>query len=182
MNEISCPICQDLIPLVKDNVASSASHQAVLQHIQQCAECRRVYGDGDLKKQPLDEKRVLGQIKRRLVLTAGIMVVLGALIGFGLSDSSLVFYNSIIMPTVGALGYVWLKEKSYLVPLAMLPFAYVWYFLKYLFGGNLHLQELLLSPLFWGLLYAGLCALGTLIAFLLAFAFRREDKTDVHIN
>lgn len=181
MNEISCPVCLDLIPLVKDDVASSASRQAVMQHLKQCADCRRAYEESGLEKPMLDDRRVIVQIRSQLVLAAGIMVVLGALVGIGLSDSSLVFYNAIIMPTVGALGYIWLRGKSYLVPLAMLPFAYVWYFLKYLFGGESQLQVLLLSPLFWGLIYTGLCALGTLVAFLLAFAFGKEDKSDANI-
>ncbi len=182
MNEISCPVCLDLIPLVKDAVASSASRQAVLQHIRECASCRQVFEVSGPDKPQLNDKRVITLLRRKLAFAIGFIVTLGALIGVGLSDSSLVFYNSIIMPTVGALGYVWLRRKSYLVPLLMLPFVYVWYLCKYLLGGEIQLQVVLLGPLFWGLIYAGLGAIGTLIAFLIAFALGKEDEPNAQIS
>ena len=40
MIEISCQVCLDLIPLVKDNVASEDSKKLVLEHIRQCEACK----------------------------------------------------------------------------------------------------------------------------------------------
>lgn len=40
MNEISCDVCMDLIPLVRDGVAAGGSREAVLRHIQTCDACR----------------------------------------------------------------------------------------------------------------------------------------------
>jgi predicted anti-sigma-YlaC factor YlaD len=43
MIEISCQVCLDLIPLVKDNVASEDSKKLVLEHIRQCEACKDEY-------------------------------------------------------------------------------------------------------------------------------------------
>lgn len=181
MNEISCQVCQDLMPLVKDGVASEGSRDAVIRHVAACEACRRLFeGVDDLEPQ-MDDKRVMARIKNQLAFAALIIVIVGALIGVGIADSDLVFYNIIIMPTVGALGYIALREKAHLVPLAMLPFVYVWHFIKYMLSGDLSYQVLLFSPLFWGLIYAGLCALGVIVAALLGFAFKKEDRSDANI-
>lgn len=45
MNEISCELCQDLIPLVRDGAASEESRETVMQHIALCDACRTVYED-----------------------------------------------------------------------------------------------------------------------------------------
>lgn len=184
MNEISCQVCQDLMPLVKDGVASGDSTSAVRQHIAGCEACRKLFEEAGEHKPQMDEKRVLTKIKQQLALAALVMVVLGASIGLSLSDSSLVFYNVLIMPSIGALGYFALREKSYLVPVAMLPFVYVWYLIKYWFMGVFGSEGLVgvfSAPLFWALIHAGLSAVGALVAFLLHFAFRKEDGQDANI-
>ena len=43
MNKISCDMCIDLMPLVQDGVASEDSRNAVLQHLQECPDCRALY-------------------------------------------------------------------------------------------------------------------------------------------
>lgn len=184
MNEISCDVCLDLLPLVTDGIASDASRNAVLQHIAGCESCRMLSENGVTAAPELNEKRVLQSIKRRLALSALAMIVLGALLGVGLSDSSLVFYNVLLMPTVGALGYYGLREKAYLVPLVMLPSVCGWYLLKYFFSGNLAREGIgvLVSAPYWALIYAGLAALGSFIAFLLHFAFRKEPGTDARTS
>lgn len=41
--KFECEMIQDLIPLVKDGIASSKSEMAVAQHIKDCAVCRDIY-------------------------------------------------------------------------------------------------------------------------------------------
>lgn len=43
MNEITCGLCMDLIPLVRDGIASGESRDAVERHVQSCAACRKLY-------------------------------------------------------------------------------------------------------------------------------------------
>ena len=40
MNKIDCEICMDLIPLVKDGIASEESYKAVEEHVKECETCR----------------------------------------------------------------------------------------------------------------------------------------------
>ena len=40
MDKISCDICMDLIPLVKDGIASEDSCDAVKKHISKCEKCK----------------------------------------------------------------------------------------------------------------------------------------------
>ncbi|NLY53780.1 MAG: zf-HC2 domain-containing protein [Firmicutes bacterium] len=185
MNKISCSICRDLMPLVKDDVASPDSRNAVMQHLKTCQACQQLFTAVTGEEiPPLDEGRVLAQIKRQLGYTAIALIFVGALLGVGLANSSLVFYNILIMPTIGALGYFALRRKSYLVPLGMLPFVYVWYLARNIVDGDFAYQSpgsLLSTPLIWGLIYAGLCALGAIVAALLHFAFKKEDTSDAKI-
>lgn len=43
MTKISCEVCLDLIPLVKDNVASEDSMNLVQEHIQECESCKNEF-------------------------------------------------------------------------------------------------------------------------------------------
>lgn len=42
--KMQCEIIRDLIPLMEDDVCSEQSKKAVLEHIEECEECRRLYG------------------------------------------------------------------------------------------------------------------------------------------
>ena len=46
MNEITCDVCMDLIPLVQDGVASQDSVLAVENHIKNCF-CKHIYAYGN---------------------------------------------------------------------------------------------------------------------------------------
>lgn len=43
MNKITCDMCMDLMPLVKDGIASADSREAVEAHLEACAVCRSLY-------------------------------------------------------------------------------------------------------------------------------------------
>ena len=42
--EITCEMCMDLMPLVRDGVASEDSRLAVEDHLRSCPRCRDLYG------------------------------------------------------------------------------------------------------------------------------------------
>lgn len=46
MNKISCDMCLDLMPLVRDGVAGTDSRAAVEAHIAQCESCREIFEQG----------------------------------------------------------------------------------------------------------------------------------------
>ena len=170
MNKISCDICKDLIPLVKDNVASEDSYNLVKKHIDECNKCKVLFDENIEVNQNMNDEKVISKIKSQLMLIALILVVLGSVIGLGLSESEGMFYNILIMPVIGALAYFALRKKSYIV---------LYHFIKYMIDGIFDKSQLLsslLAPLLWTILYSGLCAIGMLIAFLLYIAFKKENK------
>ena len=62
MNKISCDICKDLLPLVKDGIASEDSVQAVKEHLKECETCRNLYENEitETKEIPSDLEQELG--------------------------------------------------------------------------------------------------------------------------
>ncbi len=176
MNPISCDMCQDLLPLVTDDIASEDSRAAVLLHIEDCARCRAYYTED--KKAPIDAARVTGQIQKRLSLLALALAGLGVAFGLGIAAGELMFYNIILLPTIGALGYLGLRRRCYYV----LALVFVTVYLRWLPHSIGYLTEgavgqPLLPPLLWALIYAGLCLLGMVIAFLIHFGLKKEPRT-----
>lgn len=185
MNKISCDICMDLIPLVKDDIASEESRNAVMQHISDCENCKILFDEINKINKinneniKMNDKKVISKMKNQLVLGAMIMVVLGSFVGVGISESEWMFYNIIIMPLIGGLGYFALKQKSYIVPIGIFVLTYIWNFIKYIIEistNEMELISIIIAPSMWAIIYTGLCTLGVLIGFLLYIAFKRENK------
>lgn len=76
MNKISCDMCLDLMPLVRDDVAGEDSRTAVEAHIAECESCRAVFEQGNPECD--SEKALLKTIKnaRRAIQTVMIGIVL----------------------------------------------------------------------------------------------------------
>lgn len=185
MNKISCDICMDLIPLVKDGIASEESSNAVIQHISDCENCKILFDEINEKNKikneniKMNDKKVISKIKNQLVLGAMIMVILGSFIGVGISESEWMFYNVVIMPVVGGLGYFVFRKKSYIVTIGVFLLTYIWDFIKYIIEtstNEMDISAMIIASGSWAIIYGGLCALGTLIGFLLYIAFKKENK------
>lgn len=169
MTEISCDICMDLAPLVRDGLASEDSRAAVLAHAAHCDACRALLGDAVPASgtQPPSAR-----LRRRLQGAVLALLVCGILAGLSLTGGEHLFYNTLLMPLLGALGYVLLRGRAYpVIPAAL--------FILHL-GANgvlliCGLERLdLPTLLIWTAVYALFAAVGTLIAQLLHFAFRKE--------
>lgn len=176
MNKISCDVCMDLLPLVKDDVASEDSKVLVQNHIKECKNCQDI--SKSFEKMPkMNEEKIIKKIKKQLFTIAIIIISLGGLVGLALSESMGMFYNILIMPAIGTIGYFTLKRKAYLVPLTLLVFSYIWLLVKYIAEGMFIETPIfygLTIPLYWGMIYSGLSVLGILIGYLFHIAFRKE--------
>ena len=170
MNKISCDLCMDLIPLVKDGVASQDSKQAVDAHIASCEACRAFY-NGETPP-PVDTVKTFEKFHRRLQLSSAMLMMFGIFFGLSLTAGNDMFYNTLIMPVIGALGYYIFRWKAlYIVPALML----ITHLATNLFGFLRGIEHLdLYSILIWTFLYSIFAILGTIIAWLLHFAFRKE--------
>lgn len=65
-NEITCGVCMDLMPLVRDGLASDDSREAVERHVRSCAACRALYSAG--APPAADIGSSFAKLKRRLRL------------------------------------------------------------------------------------------------------------------
>ncbi len=174
---ISCDVCLDLIPLVRDKVASEDSNGLVYEHIDKCDSCKAEFAYTDNNQDIIDDKKIIHSIRKSLFLTALIFIACGALLGVYLSNSMNMFYNFLIMPIVGGSGYLILKKKWVWTPLWIFILSYVWLFIQNAFEGMLSsgfTVETLYIPLFYSGIYAGLTILGVVIVALLKYAFRKE--------
>lgn len=96
--KISCEIVLDLIPLVKDNVASESSTYLVLEHLESCDECKIEFDSYKLKTHSeVDDTRVLSTMKKKLFLITSSLLILGTFIGLVLNKTTPLNSLSIII-------------------------------------------------------------------------------------
>ena len=174
MNKISCDICKDLLPLVKDGIASEDSVQAVKEHVKECETCRKLYESEstETKEGMPDLEQELGKLKRRIQIFSAMLLMFGVLFGLSLTASEEMFYNSLIMPVIGALGYVIFRWKAiYQIPLLLLVMQCLINFLG-LARGMEYMP--FVAILMWVGIYTIFVEIGILVAGLLHVAFRKE--------
>ena len=173
MTNITCDMCMDLMPLVKDGIASEDSRMAVEEHIKNCEACRKLY-DGERAEPSInvDLERELGKLKRKLQIFSTVLMMFGVFFGLSLTASDDMFYNSLIMPVIGALGYVIFYWKAvYQVPLLLLVIQ----FLINFFGMARGMEYMpIMGIVMWVGIYSIFVELGVVVAGLLHFAFRKE--------
>lgn len=168
MNEISCQICMDLMPLVADGVASEDSRRAVESHIQGCESCRRFFEEGT--PPPVDSGKAFAQFRKKVNVLWGMVLMFGIVYGLSLTAGSGLFYNTLLMPAIGALGYGLFRWRSlYAIPLLL----YATHFVTNLLGVGNEVLELPALTLWTGI-YCLFALLGIVIAWLLHFAFGKE--------
>lgn len=174
MNRISCNVCMDLIPLVKDGIASEDSRLAVEEHMKTCESCKKLYAE-EIKENSSDNvdlEQELGKLKRKLQTFSLVLLMFGAFFGLSLTASEEMFYNSLIMPVIGALGYVIFRWRAaYLVPVLLLIMQCLSNFLGVARGME---YMLFAETVMWVGIYTIFVLLGVLVAGLLHFAFRKE--------
>ena len=82
MHEISCDICMDLLPLVRDGAASEDSAAAVKHHMETCDRCRDLFS-GDVAPEEQPDRALRKAVKRVQAVSAavgGLLVFLGILL------------------------------------------------------------------------------------------------------
>ena len=171
MTEISCDMCMDLMPLVQDGIASADSRAAVLAHLEHCGECRALF-EGEIP-QTTGKQNIVKELGNRLKLLGAMALMFGVLYGLSLTAGSGLFLNAVIMPVLGMLGYGLFRWKAvWLVPGILLGTHLVSNAVGVFRGA-----EVLDAPsvlMFTGM-YAIFAVVGTVIAGLLHFAFRKEN-------
>ncbi|MFT4142939.1 MAG: zf-HC2 domain-containing protein [Mobilitalea sp.] len=179
MSKITCDMCMDLIPLVKDGVASEDSCQAVHEHLAECDACSKVLYQDNSPEIVMNDQIVVSKIKKQLIIITLAIMLAGTSFGLWISDSMNIFYNALILPAIGALGYLLLKKKAYLLSVGVFLFTMGWTVIRELINGILEssdFKSLFLMSFGWSIIYVFFIAIGTVIAWLFSYAFRKEKK------
>lgn len=168
-NKINCEICRDLIPLVRDGVASADSEDAVRSHADGCNECAMLL-DGKLVPAvpPSESPRVLLHVKRHLAIVYTVLMMLGIFFGLSITASEDMFFNCLIMPIVGVFGYLMFRWKAlFAVPVIL----FVSSLIISAFGLIREAQVDFVSMVLFSLIYSLFALSGIVISMLLHFAF-----------
>ena len=174
MNKISCDIYMDLIPLVIDGVSSEDSKKLVEEHIQDCERCKAIYSDSkhmEIEDLEIDNSKVLGKIKRKLYSFAGLILILGSIIGVNLNNSQNMFYNFLIMPLLGGVAYLAFGKKAYLGSIFVFIISFINQAINsYITGYFSNLGEILYDALLMTILFIIFFFIGIIIFKLLNFS------------
>ncbi|MGH4117466.1 zf-HC2 domain-containing protein [Clostridium sp.] len=176
MLNISCNVILDLIPLVKDGVASDDSTTIVNNHIKACASCKsefETFDTIDVQQSSIKDKKIIFAMKRSIFITQIIILMAGGILGVALSNSMGMFYNFMIMPIVGGVSVVVLKRKWYLTPIVIFITSYLWTAISEIVANGFE-WIFLYSGVYYGIIYTFLVLLGVLIAMLLKITFKKE--------
>lgn len=174
---IPCNTVLDLLP-VQDGVASEESRQLVLRHIETCPDCKKA-ADTELLNAAdnMQDEKIIHRIKKRLLLFGSLLLLFGIMFGVFLTSSAGVFYNFLLMPLIGALGYFIIRKKKIILPVGVFAVSYIGVFIQCLADASWEFQgEFIIMPLFYCGIYTVLCMAGFAVAALLHFAFKKEEK------
>lgn len=179
-----CKIVSDLLPLYIEDMVSIETKEFIEEHLKSCDECKGELSllkdtplntfDQSTTEKNLEEIKPLKKVAKKINLQINtisyLLVMFFIFFGFLSMNSADVFYNSLIMPIVGVFGYVVFRLKAfYKMPVLLLIIN----LLAYVF--NLADVEFL-DIFFWTIIFTIFVFVGIIIAFLIHFAFKKEEK------
>ena len=177
-----CSVVRDLLPLYIEDMVSAETAQYVNEHLKNCDECQaelanlkegvelsietRVASKSDDAK-PF--KTMMKRMNRQFYSIAYAAIIFLIFLGFGWTAGDNLMYNSLIMPIVGIFGYFVFKWKAiYKLPVLLLIIDLAVFAFQLVEIG-------FADTLMWTVLYAIFVFVGVAIAFLLHYAFKKED-------
>ena len=173
---LSCNLISDLIPLVKDGVASEDSTIIVNEHIKGCESCMaefQTFETTKIEQLSIKDEKIIFDIKRSIFITQIIILMAGATLGVALSNSMGMFYNFIIMPIIGGISLIAFRRKWYVAPVVIFVLTYLWQTITGIVVDGFEWNVLYIG-LYFSVIYTILVGMGVLIAMLLKFALKKE--------
>lgn len=178
-----CSIIRDLLPLYVEDMVSAETAAFVSDHIEACPEC-----EAELAKLREEEhitaimpsptlphstspfKKMMKRMNRQFSMLAYSLIIFFIFLGFGWTGGENLMYNSLIMPIVGVFGYYVFRWKAvYKVPVLLLLIDLAVFAFQLVEIG-------FANTLIWTMIYAVFVLIGVTIAFLLHYAFKKEEK------
>lgn len=184
---LCCAVVQDLMPLVRDGVASAESEALVQAHLETCADCRALWDSlpaaGTAPAQP-DDAAVLKTVRTHVRLWLLVVVVVGLALGMAVLNSGratgLIF---VIFPLTCGIA-CWFDDVIWkLIPvlaggiaaIEFLPgFVSTWQTSTFLEALSAYLAGASVPVL----VLAALCLLGALAARLLRYAVKGKGRNE----
>lgn len=169
MNTFDCDLYLDLMPLVKDGVASDASRTALEMHLMECESCRELYDsmpDTAVEQDESKVKKTLEKIRDRYKRKLMALIVLGVLAGALLTATRNMFLTVAIFPFVGLAAYFVWRARSLFVPLVV--FSASWLLLALRDGNPV-------EAVGWSFNYAYACLVGVIAGGVIAFVFEKVE-------
>lgn len=133
MDKMDCGICRDLMPLVRDDVATKSSREAVKAHLADCQVCRQMF-EGEIPDR--EEERVLLQTVKRvqkgLKVTGWVLVLAGVFLCEWVMQFASVFFLGAVAVLRWLLRVVshpekgWVKKTAALVCAGVLLWGIGW--------------------------------------------------------
>ncbi len=179
-----CSVVKDLLPLYVENMVSAETAQFIRTHLDVCPECKAelvllkegerftelgthsAIGNEDIK--PF--KKLMKRLNRQFSMFAYSMIMFFIFLGFSFTAGENLMFNSLIMPIVGIFGYYVFRWKAvYKVPILLLLIDLAVFAFQLVEIG-------FADTLSWTLIYSVFVLIGIAIAFLLHFAFKKEDE------
>lgn len=174
-----CAIVKDLLPLYIEELVSEETEAFINEHLEECEDCRRELevlktdeASGTPEVNPESEikpfRKAAKKLNRQLYGFSYMLIILFILLGFSYTAEEKMMYNSLIMPIVGIFGYTAFRWRV----IYKLPVLLVGVNVFALVFGILNVDYM--SAIIWTLIYMLFAFVGSLIAYLLHFAFRKE--------
>ena len=179
-----CSVVRDLLPLYVEDMVSEETAEHINEHLATCEECKaeleRLKEGAELtaiEEKPavrVDSakpfKKIVKKINRQFYSVAYAALVFLIFLGFGWTGGENLMYNSLIMPVAGVFGYYVFKWQAvYKLPILLLAIDLGVFACQLVEIG-------LLDTLIWTLVYSGFALVGVAIAFLLHYAFKKEER------
>ena len=176
-----CKIVSDLLPLYSENLVCEETEEFVKNHLSECDACKKEFeslqnGD-DLKEafneettKPVEDIKPFKKIMKKMNLQVHSISYLLIIffIFFGFLSMNSVFYNSLIMPIVGAFGYIIFRFRAfYKLPILLLVINFLACIFKF---AEVELYDIF----FWTAIFTAFVFVGIIIAYLIHFALRKE--------
>ena len=177
-----CSIVRDLLPLYVENMVSEETAQYIKEHLKGCDKCQKEFENTkegsvlpaidpsvlrNTSTKPF--KKTMKRLNRQIYLFAYSLIIFFIFLGFSWTGGENLMYNSIIMPVIGVFGYcVFRWEAVYKVPFLLLLIDLA------VFASQL-IEIGFPDTLTWTLIYSAFVFVGIVIAFLLHYAFKKEE-------
>ncbi len=182
-----CTLVGELYPLYTEGLLTEEARVAVETHLADCPACAAQYAAGvlsavktaapDAQKTEKSRQTVFKKLQWRARLVSCVLMMLGLFFGLSLGADIYVFYNIVLMPVVGFLGYWVFRKAAFFVMPVLVPVAHVLYELlvswqektAFSFGDVLGMS----------FLYDCFAFFGIVAAFLYSYALEKEKTRPV---